>query len=922
MRVLLLCACFLSAGYLLPAAAQKTEPSRPPVPGPMLSQGLVSFETPQFTLKLVRSSQTVASLVPKGAGDFDFTPGDRLVERSKNGYYHLGDLDLRLRNGGAGPWHDYSTALAREPVTMLPASPGILASADLAPTLPSDIPLAVTRTWSEDHGQLLLSFTLTNKTRQPVEIGSLGIPMIFDNIMTGRTLVEAHSVCSFYDPYIGEDAGYLQVTRLSGHGPALLVVPDGHTPFEAWNPILGERPGHLEVGHDPTPREITFEGFYEWMVHSAAWQQNEWKNAQPWNPATSFTLQPGQSRVYGLRFLLADTIPGIESTLVANRRPVAVGIPGYILPTDNDGHLFLRYNQPVRSLAVDPEGAIEVEKGRPTPGGWSSYTLRGKVWGRARLTITYSNSLVQTIAYRVIKPEAETVADLGHFLTKEQWFADAADPFHRAPSAITYDNQLRRQVTQDNRVWIAGLSDEAGAGSWLALSMKELIAPDSKEVAQLEQFADGVLWGEIQYKDGPDQYGVRKSLFYYQPDQLSPGFYNSDFDWKGWASWSKKASEAVDRSYNYPHVASAWWVLYRLARYHSGLIKDHPWQWFLEHAYETSMAMTRLAPYYAQFGQMEGDVFLYILDDLRRESMTAEADQLEATMRRRADHWNTEEYPFASEMPWDSTGQEEVYAWTKHFGFDAKAETSIHAILGYDPTIPSWGYNGSARRYWDFLYAGKVRRLERQLHHYGSGINAVPLLSAWRADPSDLYLLRVAYGGTMGELSNIDQNGFGSAAFHAFPDMLAGDPYSADYGTGFWGFAVNTATYVVRDPALGWLCFGGALEDRRGEIVVSPLDAARSRVYIAPAGLWITLDAGTIRTVRFNAARGVVRLTLDPASDITPAAYLRLEQPAKIPGVGQYQPGESLSMERGAWVIRLGAQPVDIVLKPAATARQ
>ena len=25
----------------------------------------------------------------------------------------------------------------------------------------------------------------------------------------------------------------VQVTRLSGHGPALLVVPDGHTPFEA-----------------------------------------------------------------------------------------------------------------------------------------------------------------------------------------------------------------------------------------------------------------------------------------------------------------------------------------------------------------------------------------------------------------------------------------------------------------------------------------------------------------------------------------------------------------------------------------------------------------------------------------------------------------------------------------------------------------
>ena len=73
-------------------------------PGPMLSQGVVNVETSEFTLGLVRSSQTVAALKPKGAGGFDFTPGDLLVERSQNGYYHLGDLDLQLRSGDSGEW--------------------------------------------------------------------------------------------------------------------------------------------------------------------------------------------------------------------------------------------------------------------------------------------------------------------------------------------------------------------------------------------------------------------------------------------------------------------------------------------------------------------------------------------------------------------------------------------------------------------------------------------------------------------------------------------------------------------------------------------------------------------------------------------------------------------------------------------------
>jgi len=46
--------------------------------GPTLDQGTVDLDTPDVTLTLVRSSQTVAALKPKGADGFDFTPGDLL----------------------------------------------------------------------------------------------------------------------------------------------------------------------------------------------------------------------------------------------------------------------------------------------------------------------------------------------------------------------------------------------------------------------------------------------------------------------------------------------------------------------------------------------------------------------------------------------------------------------------------------------------------------------------------------------------------------------------------------------------------------------------------------------------------------------------------------------------------------------------
>ncbi|MGA8273912.1 MAG: DUF5695 domain-containing protein, partial [Candidatus Sulfotelmatobacter sp.] len=345
-------------------------------PGPMLDQGVVNYETPDFTLSLVRSSQTVAALKPKGADGFDFTPGDLLKQRSQNGYFHLGDITLRLRTGDSGTWANYSTATARAPVHPLPTSANTLATADLAPTLPPDIPLQITRTWAVEEGKLALRFSLTNRSTKTVQIGALGIPMIFNNVLNDRSLEQAHAICSFYDPYIGEDAGYLQVTRLSGHGPALLVVPAGKTPFEAYNPILDKKGppwGAAPVFTDPTQRGITFEGFYEWMVHSQAYAENEWKKAQPWNPPTGLTLAPGESKTYGVKFLVSDSIRHIEKTLAENQRPVAVGMPGYVLPQDLEARLFLNYGKPVTSMKVEPASAIEIHKDSPTH-AWAAYT--------------------------------------------------------------------------------------------------------------------------------------------------------------------------------------------------------------------------------------------------------------------------------------------------------------------------------------------------------------------------------------------------------------------------------------------------------------------------------------------------------------------------------------------------------------------
>ena len=157
--------------------------------------------------------------------------------------------------------------------------------------------------------------------------------MIFNNILEGKSLSETHAQNVFYDPYIGMDAGYLEVKRLNGKDRTLLVLPHENMSFEAYRPLLD----------DPTPRSIVFEGFHEWMVYSKAYSENEWKGVKQWNKPSSLQLKPNETKNFALKLILSKGIKNVNQTLIEKERPVAIGIPGYVLPQDVKAKLFLKY---------------------------------------------------------------------------------------------------------------------------------------------------------------------------------------------------------------------------------------------------------------------------------------------------------------------------------------------------------------------------------------------------------------------------------------------------------------------------------------------------------------------------------------------------------------------------------------------------
>jgi hypothetical protein len=352
--------------------------------------------------------------------------------------------------------------------------------------------------------------------------------------------------------------------------------------------------------------------------------------------------------------------------------------------------------------------------------------------------------------------------------------------------------------------------------------------------------------------------------------------------------WDQNRSNTTWRSYNYVHPSAIYYSLYRIARDNVNMTTLHPWSWYLIQAYRTYVAMQNFASYYSQFGLMVGSVFLRILDALQVEGYTSEFEQMTTMQRARATVWQSLPFPFGSEFPWDSTGQEEIYLTAQRFRMYTLSNSTLNAVLAYTHSVPNWGYHGAARRFWDYIYNGCPelnQGIERVLHHYGSGLNALPIMDAYDRNPDDIYLLEVGIGSITGPLTNIQLNGASSMGVHGDPSKLIHDYFDADYGMSFYGLASLQSAYAVNHKMLGQpVCYLCDLTLSANNTVwnVKPRDAFHRRVYIEPLGTAFLLDTGTIDSMVVDYSAKTVTLVLSavPSPAMFAVYRLHIDHPA------------------------------------------
>ena len=286
------------------------------------------------------------------------------------------------------------------------------------------------------------------------------------------------------------------------------------------------------------------------MVHSKAWADNDWKHGGgAFNPASSAVIAGGATYSMTFRLTLAPSLRGVQAALLALDRPTFTAVPGYIVAPDLDNaSLTVERSAPllaITSVQTHPAGCLElciqassapaimtrgsngerwqhpltcpglesdprpnrgVGEAAPAPAPATAAT-RFRVrpgagsagQGRCRVTVEFADGMTAMVHYFVHEPAVAHTERYARALATRNFFEDAADAFSRAPSFMNVDRRENAGaggvILQNRLAWIAGLSDECGAGPGVAMASKLVFSPEPEQVKQLARYVDGTLWG-------------------------------------------------------------------------------------------------------------------------------------------------------------------------------------------------------------------------------------------------------------------------------------------------------------------------------------------------------------------------------------------------------------------------------------------
>lgn len=675
------------------------------------------------------------------------------------------------------------------------------------------------------------SIVLRNISEQPVTVAELGIPLFMNQYFRNDSEFK-YEKCVLRHSLISHHNSALYWSKSSGNPPILYLMTTGDTALDQF--AVEEE----DKNFGACWKLGAFEGCYTvYPIHE--------ETDRAGIPTQELMLAPGEEKSFTFFLGMADSFEEMAEQKIALGGMEIKAVPGMCVPVGQEAVLLIRSLVRPELQLPDPDDQI---LGIQEKEGCFLCKIRLGGYGIREVLVRSGNTCMRLSMFGLEKPE-DIIRRQAAFIAEKQFETDPSDPCYHG--LLMWDMTVKHRINAscnpfgDN--WFAGGSDEIGLANGLFLAGKNVWQPVEKEVRVLQSYVKDFIEARLTEQPG---YRVHRMVPWYE--MFEP--------------WAGRGADDVWRAFNYVHVINTYYNMYLIAKIYDFGFLDSP-SYYIRQAWEYTNAMFAYwmfpdgvgASEYGNMGELH--LALNLEGALREEGFLKEAALLNGIVCKKADFFAGKVYPYGSEMAYDSTAFEAVYAYGKAAGNRRVMEMTKNVVLANRGRQPSWylyqtdlRQNGDSS--WNVSYMTQLGAWPLYDWLFEQGEYTPELAESWYASYLAGWSVYNSGGFWSEEKENEGASGWiVDGKMGRFTGMKSPrEPYkkgivpmSGESALGFYGALQTAAAAVTDHPGLGRYGFGCQVrETEEGEEIV-PEDGLGVRLYHIPDGWSVTLDRDRIR---------------------------------------------------------------------------
>jgi len=693
---------------------------------------------------------------------------------------------------------------------------------------------------------------LSNSLDCSIEFSSITVPLLFNQIFRKDSKYK-YEQNVLRHTFISGEGSYIYWARSNGVAPFLVMMPCDKTSLAQleWDDRINakvDQENGSPFGHYSTFNE-SWEGLVSATIHGGG---------------ESLVLAPGESVGYQFKFAWADSFADIGKLTYENGQVDIEVLPGLVVPINSKATVLLRSKKQIHELVASHADQTEISYEGEREGSYHIYTLIFHNLGANEITIHYGEGERCQLQFFCIDQLSQLIDSHASFIAEKQFETDASDPCYHG--LLMWDMTLKSRINasknpyHDN--WWAGGSDEVGLVSGLFLSEKNVYRPVEQELKVLQAYLTDFVEARLTEQPG------------YRVHRMVPWF--TMFE-----PWAGYGADDVWRAFNYVHVINTYYNMYRIQKVYSYSYLD-PAHDYLNKAYLYTEAMFNYwmfpegvgATEYGNMGELT--IALELADALAAEGMNDAEQWVREKVASKASFFTGSEYPFGSEMAYDSTAYEAVYAYAKSARDHHTMKKAVMAAYANRGHQPHWYYYNTDLRqhgetYWNVSYMthlGGWVMYDYTLHEgkldyeliksaYASYLAGWSLINSgyWNDDPENI-------GGSCWVLHT---------GWKDSDHIVDGKPplikkawqLSGESGLGYFAGLKMASAVIVNHPILGVYGFGCDVEVADHQWTIKPNDGLSMRVFDTINEWNIEVNCGAITELQVDVVNQTIQLHME-----------------------------------------------------------